>query len=299
MFSEGVAPELLAPPANTLRVCLHPQGLARRIASLGQYSAHLLGRLHRQAVLSADPELAVLHEELRAYPGVREETLVAADPAALLFVPLVLRAAGGRELTFFSTLVLHVTLGWSSSAACAEPVPPAPGFSSPRGRPPDGKPPAEDDPAGGLGGRCAQSIALKLMPANAALAVPTSSSAATATVRSRSRRRVIWHPPCSAREVVDRDRVLTGGRSGFVAAPGNGLVLAPTLVVGMTVRRSGLIRWLPAGYVRNFRRPLIERMHQQRRLTQGHPDRARTWGRAQTGLAEKQRRSPVAPQDST
>lgn len=109
MFAEGVAPALLAPPLNTLRLSLHPQGLARRIANLGQYSAHLLMRLHRQAVLSADPDLAALHEELRAYPGVCEEPPAAADPAALLFVPLVLRAPGGRELTLFSTLATFGT----------------------------------------------------------------------------------------------------------------------------------------------------------------------------------------------
>jgi hypothetical protein len=74
-------------------------------------------RLHRQAVLSADPELAALHEELGAYPGVREESPAAADPAALLFVPLVLRARDGRELTFFSTLA---TFGTALDVTVAE-----------------------------------------------------------------------------------------------------------------------------------------------------------------------------------
>ena len=36
ILAEGVAPELLAPPANTLRVCLHPDGLAPRIVEPGR-----------------------------------------------------------------------------------------------------------------------------------------------------------------------------------------------------------------------------------------------------------------------
>ncbi len=48
LLTEGVAPELLAPPANALRVSLHPDGMAPRIVNLGEWRAHLLGRLHRQ-----------------------------------------------------------------------------------------------------------------------------------------------------------------------------------------------------------------------------------------------------------
>src|ERR1700758_1212507 len=40
---EGVAPGLLEPPANALRVALHPQGIAPRVVNLGEFSAHLLG----------------------------------------------------------------------------------------------------------------------------------------------------------------------------------------------------------------------------------------------------------------
>ena len=34
-FTESVAPDLRAPPANALRFCLHPQGMAPRIVNLG------------------------------------------------------------------------------------------------------------------------------------------------------------------------------------------------------------------------------------------------------------------------
>ncbi|MBV9049819.1 MAG: helix-turn-helix transcriptional regulator, partial [Solirubrobacterales bacterium] len=42
---EGVSPDLLEPPANALRVALHPRGMAPRTVNLGEWSAHLLARL--------------------------------------------------------------------------------------------------------------------------------------------------------------------------------------------------------------------------------------------------------------
>ena len=52
---EGVAAELVEPPANTLRISLHPDGLAPRIVNLAEYSSHLLGRLWREAAATGDP----------------------------------------------------------------------------------------------------------------------------------------------------------------------------------------------------------------------------------------------------
>jgi transcriptional regulator with XRE-family HTH domain len=64
----GVDRELLAPPLNVMRVSLHPKGLAPRIANLGEWQAHALERLRRQAELTADPGLIALIEEIRGYP---------------------------------------------------------------------------------------------------------------------------------------------------------------------------------------------------------------------------------------
>jgi len=61
--------ELLDPPVNVLRLSLHPDGMAPRIANLPEWRAHLLTRLHRQAQATGDPRLAALHDELAAYPG--------------------------------------------------------------------------------------------------------------------------------------------------------------------------------------------------------------------------------------
>jgi transcriptional regulator with XRE-family HTH domain len=109
ILADGVSPALLAPPANAMRVCLHPDGLAPRITNLAEYSAHLLGRLRRQVVLSPDPMVEELVEELRQYPGVEDAATTAIDPVSMLFVPFRLRTPTGDELTFFSTLATFGT----------------------------------------------------------------------------------------------------------------------------------------------------------------------------------------------
>jgi transcriptional regulator with XRE-family HTH domain len=65
---EGAAPELLQPPVNVLRLSLHPQGLAPRIANLREWRMHILARLRHQIDVTADAELRALRDELQAYP---------------------------------------------------------------------------------------------------------------------------------------------------------------------------------------------------------------------------------------
>ncbi|MBV8386063.1 MAG: helix-turn-helix transcriptional regulator, partial [Acidimicrobiia bacterium] len=89
----GVAPGLLEPPVNALRVSLHPEGMAPRIENLGEWSAHLVERLHRQITVSADPALVDLRDELLTYPGVVDRG--PDDLASMLFVPLRLRPPDG------------------------------------------------------------------------------------------------------------------------------------------------------------------------------------------------------------
>jgi transcriptional regulator with XRE-family HTH domain len=102
-LTDAVAPELLEPPANALRVTLHPRGMAPRILNLEEWSAHLLHRLRRQAALTADPELDRLHDELSRYPGVCLEAPQDAGSRSDIVLPLRFRA-GDRELAFFSTV---------------------------------------------------------------------------------------------------------------------------------------------------------------------------------------------------
>ncbi|NUZ04202.1 helix-turn-helix domain-containing protein [Piscinibacter koreensis] len=103
----GVAPELLQPPVNALRLSLHPDGLAPRIVNLGAWRAHVLARLAQQATASADPVLHALREELAAYPGP-DEPLHAPGGEPPIVVPLVLDTSGGR-LSFISTTTVFGT----------------------------------------------------------------------------------------------------------------------------------------------------------------------------------------------
>ena len=97
---EGVAPALLQPPVNALRLSLHPQGLAPRIANLAEWRAHLLSRLRRQVELTADAKLTELLREAAAYPA--EGSFENARLAQEVLVPLRIRAPGAT-LSFFST----------------------------------------------------------------------------------------------------------------------------------------------------------------------------------------------------
>src|SRR3954470_7648616 len=93
---EGVAAHLLEPPVNVLRLSLHPEGLAPRIANLGQWRTHVLERLARQAAATGDPALAVLGGELVALSGPEEPTAeAAAVPYGDVAVPLRLHTAAG------------------------------------------------------------------------------------------------------------------------------------------------------------------------------------------------------------
>ncbi|HKC52088.1 MAG TPA: helix-turn-helix transcriptional regulator [Myxococcota bacterium] len=106
----GIDAALLAPPLNVLRLSLHPDGLAPRIANLAQWRTHLLARLQRQIDVTADAALIALSSELRGYPtpigvgrvGARE------TEQARVAVPLQLRTERG-VLSFLSTTTVFGT----------------------------------------------------------------------------------------------------------------------------------------------------------------------------------------------
>lgn len=105
---EGVARELLAPPVNVLRATLHPDGMAPNVLNLGEWRAHLLGRLRRQVEQTADAGLAELLAELREYPCDQPVPEVEVPGPGDIFVPLRYRHRG-TELTFFSTVATFGT----------------------------------------------------------------------------------------------------------------------------------------------------------------------------------------------
>jgi transcriptional regulator with XRE-family HTH domain len=105
----GAAPTLLKPPVNVLRLSLHPDGLAPRIANLPEWRAHLLERLRKQIEVSADPMLVALLEELRALPAPSRRPPPAPNPDyAGVVVPLQLATEAG-VLSFLSTTTVFGT----------------------------------------------------------------------------------------------------------------------------------------------------------------------------------------------
>ena len=107
----GTAAALLKPPVNVLRLSLHPDGLAPRIANLAEWRAHLLERLRRQVDASADETLAGLLSELTAYPAPRRpQSALSSDEQNYggVVVPLRLVVDGG-VLSFFSTTTVFGT----------------------------------------------------------------------------------------------------------------------------------------------------------------------------------------------
>lgn len=103
-----VAPRLLEPPSNVLRLSLAPDGLAPAILNLAEWRHHLLTRLRHDADQSGDATLQHLHEELEAFPAP-----VSARPPSRpngIAVPLVLRhPRSGARLSFISTTTVFGT----------------------------------------------------------------------------------------------------------------------------------------------------------------------------------------------
>ncbi len=108
----GADPGLLEPPINVLRLSLHPDGVAPRIANLAEWRAHILARLRQQIDVSADPVLVALYEELSGYPApsVDPRRPPARHDAAFgtVVVPLQLASEAGT-LSFFSTTTVFGT----------------------------------------------------------------------------------------------------------------------------------------------------------------------------------------------
>jgi len=109
---DGVAAHLLEQP-NALRIALHPDGLAPRIANLAQWRHHVLTRLRRETAVTGSAHLAVLLSELESYPGGLEETRDLGGVA----VPLELYSTGGQLLTFLGTVT---TFGTALDLTAAE-----------------------------------------------------------------------------------------------------------------------------------------------------------------------------------
>jgi transcriptional regulator with XRE-family HTH domain len=110
LLMDGASPELLAAPVNVLRLSLHPEGVAPRIANLAQWRAHLLERLQQQIAATGDAALVALHDELAAYPApqVSHDTPANNSELAGVAVPFQYVTPHG-VLSFISTTTIFGT----------------------------------------------------------------------------------------------------------------------------------------------------------------------------------------------
>lgn len=108
LLLEGVSARLLEPPANVLRVALHPEGMAPRVLNLGRWRAHLLDRLRREVEWTDEQEQRDLLRELSAYPCPDPRGDELEPEPTELAVPLRLRTSQG-DLAFLSTVATFGT----------------------------------------------------------------------------------------------------------------------------------------------------------------------------------------------
>jgi transcriptional regulator with XRE-family HTH domain len=111
MLTEGLPDEILGPPLNVYRLCLHADGLARRTTNFVDWASYLLEQLRRSIALTGDSTLTSMLDEVAAYPNVQQVLPLvrpARDEDPPLLVPLRLSTPAG-ELSLFTTLTTFGT----------------------------------------------------------------------------------------------------------------------------------------------------------------------------------------------
>ncbi|MDV9192399.1 helix-turn-helix transcriptional regulator [Streptomyces sp. SR27] len=112
LLLEGLPEHLLTPPLNTMRITLHPEGLAPRIRNLREWRGHLLAQMERQIGLARSESLRALYAEVAAYPlppGADTDaaggSAGASDEEPYPYFALPLRIEhDGRVLSFVSSI---------------------------------------------------------------------------------------------------------------------------------------------------------------------------------------------------
>ncbi|HXF29980.1 MAG TPA: helix-turn-helix transcriptional regulator [Solirubrobacterales bacterium] len=97
-----IAPELLEPPINVIRIGLHPRGLAPLFVNIGDWHAHWIRRLEHQLAATKDARLAALLAEVASYPLPEPEPHATPEIAAReMLGPVRMRTPDLGELAFF------------------------------------------------------------------------------------------------------------------------------------------------------------------------------------------------------
>ncbi len=100
---EGCSAELLEPPINVIRLCVHPEGLAPRIRNLADWSAHLHRQLRHRAAQTRDPRHQALAEEVAALTGAQDPP---GSPGPVAVLELTVRAETLRLFSVASRLTM-------------------------------------------------------------------------------------------------------------------------------------------------------------------------------------------------
>jgi transcriptional regulator with XRE-family HTH domain len=94
---------------NLMRAMFHPQGFRPFVMNWGDFSGHLLQRLHREAIAEGESEQSkALLDELMGYPGIAEIWQPSDRTTQNTMLLTVHLKRGDLELEFFSTIA---TLG--------------------------------------------------------------------------------------------------------------------------------------------------------------------------------------------
>lgn len=105
LLVEGVAPELLEPPVNVLRLALHPRGMARRILNFDDWARHVLERPRQDNARAPHERHTAMLAELEGY--LPHPLQVDTDHVGFA-VPLRLRSTRG-ELSLITAITTFAT----------------------------------------------------------------------------------------------------------------------------------------------------------------------------------------------
>jgi transcriptional regulator with XRE-family HTH domain len=117
IFTADLPAHLTGPTANTMRIALHPDGLAPDLVDHALVRERFLRRMRRQAAATGDPAITALADECAAYPHPGDlGHAEIAPPDTDIVMPFRLRR-GERVLNLFSTIA---TFGTATDLTVAE-----------------------------------------------------------------------------------------------------------------------------------------------------------------------------------
>jgi hypothetical protein len=105
----GVAPELLRPPVNAVRLTLHPQGMAPRIVNLTEWRRHVIAELRRHIETRPDPGTQALLAEVMAYSPVPARVASEPEEGAQRYATPLKIATDAGVVSFLSTTTVFGT----------------------------------------------------------------------------------------------------------------------------------------------------------------------------------------------